>query len=147
MNALKDTIVTGVVVTASHTGFSKFLYPIPLESKSESLHKNLTNQTIPHYIKDLDQVILNLKALIKDLNIENINNKHIDQDKKKQPQDLREAQAKGELLIANSAVPLDVMVMLTDCNNKWSVFFIMKVESSTKKYCITNAKLMIVVGH
>ncbi|CAJ0824833.1 11861_t:CDS:2, partial [Entrophospora sp. SA101] len=71
-----------VVVIASHTGFSKFLYPIPLESKSESLQqksdKSINSTLYQRFRVINDQVILNLKTLIKDLNIENINNKHID---------------------------------------------------------------------
>ncbi|CAG8799517.1 43130_t:CDS:2, partial [Gigaspora margarita] len=41
-----------------------------------------------------------------------------------------------ELLVANSAVALDTMVVLTDCSNKWSVFFIIRSED---KYRIVTA--------
>nr|CAG8588609.1 8135_t:CDS:2 [Entrophospora candida] len=50
-----------------------------------------------------------------------------------------EHQAKGELLIANADVALDVLVVLTDCNEKWTIFFITKVESPVEQYFIVTA--------
>ncbi|CAG8547314.1 8529_t:CDS:2 [Ambispora leptoticha] len=52
---------------------------------------------------------------------------------------LEESQAKGELLIANADVALDVLVVLTDCNEKWTIFFITKVENPVEQYFIVTA--------
>ncbi|CAJ0645990.1 4489_t:CDS:2 [Entrophospora sp. SA101] len=52
---------------------------------------------------------------------------------------LEESQAKGELLIANANVALDVLIVLTDCNEKWTIFFITKVENPVEQYYIVTA--------
>ncbi|CAG8772071.1 13258_t:CDS:2, partial [Dentiscutata erythropus] len=49
-----------------------------------------------------------------------------------------EHQAKGKLLIANANIELDVLIVLTDCNDKWSLFFIIKEE---ERYHIITAKI------
>ncbi|CAG8473074.1 21266_t:CDS:2 [Dentiscutata erythropus] len=47
-------------------------------------------------------------------------------------------QVKGKLLIANANIGLDVLIVLTDCNEKWSLFFIIKEE---EQYFIVIAKI------
>ncbi|CAG8640786.1 14498_t:CDS:2 [Cetraspora pellucida] len=65
---------------------------------------------------------------------------YIETKKKLQELKAEEAQAKGELLIANADVALDVLVVLTDCNDRWTFFFITKSEEgSVEKYYIVTA--------
>ncbi|CAG8802354.1 11779_t:CDS:1, partial [Dentiscutata erythropus] len=49
-----------------------------------------------------------------------------------------ESQAKGELLIANADVALDVLIVLTNCNDKWTLFFITK---NKEKYLIVTENI------
>ncbi|CAH1767280.1 6575_t:CDS:2, partial [Entrophospora sp. SA101] len=64
---------------------------------------------------------------------------YVETKKSLQGSKLEEYQAKGELLIANADVALDILVILTDCNEKWTIFFITKVENPVEQYFIVTA--------
>ncbi|KAF0545522.1 hypothetical protein F8M41_002233 [Gigaspora margarita] len=67
----------------------------------------------------------------------------IKDEKQKTTSRFKEAQAKGELLVANSAVALDTMVVLTDCSNKWTVFFIIRSEDKYRILAETTEDIML----
>jgi hypothetical protein len=57
---------------------------------------------------------------------------------KKTEEDCKECQAIGELMLADNIHVLNTMIVSTECNNHWAIFYFMKKDEDQ---CIANCKI------
>ncbi|CAG8620449.1 6711_t:CDS:2, partial [Diversispora eburnea] len=60
---------------------------------------------------------------------------------KKKEEDFKEGQAVGELFLIDKNHPINSMVVLTDCNDRWSIFFFATLGDRNDEKCIVKAKI------